>query len=191
MVGSSILPACIHKGKLYFLFGKENSLADTPGWSDFGGGVESGEDIFDTALREGGEELTGFLGGKNEIHSLIKKHGGVYKKQVETYHLHIFHYPHDENLPFYYNNNHKFLWNKMDKKMLNDTKLFEKIEIAWFSIDDMKKRRREFRNFYQQIVDELVKDERNIKKFLSKHNVHKTYKKRGGDRGKTIRIRKN
>ena len=58
MVGSSILPACVHKGKLYFLFGKENSLADTPGWSDFGGGVDPGESIYDTALREGGEELT-------------------------------------------------------------------------------------------------------------------------------------
>ena len=59
MVGSSILPACVHKGTLYFLFGKENDLADTPGWSDFGGGVEPGEDLFDAALREGGEELTG------------------------------------------------------------------------------------------------------------------------------------
>ena len=67
MVGSSILPACVHKGTLYFLFGKENDLADTPGWSDFGGGVEPGEDLFDAALREGGEELTGFFGGETEL----------------------------------------------------------------------------------------------------------------------------
>lgn len=179
MVGSSILPACIHKGKLYFLFGKENSLADTPGWSDFGGGVESGEDIFESAMREGGEELTGFFGGATELRALIKKHGGVYKKTVETYNMHIFHYPFDPLLPVYYNNNHKFLWNKMNKQMLNDTKLFEKIEIAWFSIADMKKRRGEFRNFYQEIVDALIQDERNIKKFLSKKH-RQTLKHRGG-----------
>jgi hypothetical protein len=171
MVGSSILPACLHKGALYFLFGKENDLADTPGWSDFGGGVDKGEDIFDAALREGGEELTGFLGGGAELRALIKKHGGIHKKTVKTYNMHIFHYPYDPLLPVYYNNNHKFLWNKMDKKMLNDTKLFEKIEVAWFSIEDMKKRRGEFRNFYREIVDELIKDQSNICRFLEQPMV--------------------
>ena len=62
MVGSSILPSCVHKGILYFLFGKENELDDTPGWADFGGGHEDGETHFDTALREGSEEINGFLG---------------------------------------------------------------------------------------------------------------------------------
>lgn len=170
MVGSSILPACFYKGAIYFLFGKENDLADTPGWSDFGGGVEPGEDLFDAALREGGEEMTGFLGGEKELRALIQKNGGVYKKTVETYNAHIFHYPYDPNLPVYYNNNHRFLWNKMDKKMLNDTKLFEKIEVAWFSIEDMKKRRGEFRNFYQNIVDEIIKDQTKIRQFLTKGN---------------------
>jgi len=170
MVGSSILPACFYKGAIYFLFGKENALADTPGWSDFGGGVEAGEDIFDAALREGGEEMTGFLGGEKELRALIEKNGGVYKKTVETYNAHIFNYPYDPNLPVYYNNNHRFLWNKMDKKMLNDTKLFEKIEVAWFSIEDMKKRRGEFRNFYQNIVDEIIKDQTKIRQFLTKGN---------------------
>ena len=122
-------------------------------------------------MREGGEELTGFLGGGAELRALIKKHGGVHKKTVKTYNMHIFHYPYDPLLPVYYNNNHKFLWNKMDKKMLNDTKLFEKIEVAWFSIEDMKKRRREFRNFYQEIVDELVKDQSNICRFLEQPMV--------------------
>ena len=191
MVGSSILPACIYKGVLYFLFGKENDLADTPGWSDFGGGVETGEDLFDAALREGGEELTGFLGGKKELRALIQKHGGVYKKTVELgtqYNAHIFHYPYDPNLPVYYNNNHRFLWNKMNKKMLNDTKLFEKIEVAWFSIEDMKKRRGEFRNFYQKIVDEIIKDQTKIRQFLTKgHKQSKKIKGGKNRNNKTVR----
>ena len=179
MVGSSILPACVHKGKLYFLFGKENSLADTPGWSDFGGGVDPGESIYDTALREGGEELTGFLGGEDELRSLIKRSGGTYKivpessqgsnerkREGSSYNIHIFNLPYSPDLPKFYNANHDFLWKRMEKKFLNDTKLFEKIEIQWFSLSDMKKKRNQFRSFYREFVDLLIKDQAKIKKFL-------------------------
>jgi hypothetical protein len=183
MVGSSILPACIHKGKLYFLFGKENSLADTPGWSDFGGGVDPGESIYDTAMREGGEELTGFLGGEDELRSLIKRSGGTYKivpessqgsnerkreskREGSSYNIHIFNLPYSPDLPKLYNANHDFLWKRMDKKFLNETKLFEKIEIQWFSLSDMKKKRNQFRSFYREFIDLLIKDQAQIKKFL-------------------------
>jgi 8-oxo-dGTP pyrophosphatase MutT (NUDIX family) len=177
MVAGSILPVTIHKNKLYFLFGKENSMEDSAkGWSDFGGGVDKGESPFDTALREGGEELTGFLGDKNVIKKLIKKGGGVYKITHNDYNVHIFFMEYDENLPKYYNQNHKFLWERMDKKVLNDTKLFEKIEIHWFSVDDMKKRKREFRQFYQEIVDLFLGDIENIRKFIDKKSSKKTRK---------------
>ena len=167
MVGSSILPACFYKGKLYFLFGKENDLADTPGWSDFGGGVEPGENEFDTALREGGEELTGFLGGPEEIKKLSKT---FYKIQMPTYVVHIIHLPYETHqmLPHYYNNNHKFLWERMNKKMLNDTKLFEKIEVDWFTKEQMVARRNQFRHFYREVVDKISADEKNIVSFLRK-----------------------
>ncbi len=168
MVGSSILPACFYNGTLYFLFGKENSLADTPGWSDFGGGVDPGESIYKTALREGGEELTGFLGDSKKIGSLIKKNGGIFKMQYETYHIHLFNLPYNADLVKYYNDNHQFLWQRMNKKYLTNTKLFEKIEIKWFSLQEMKKRKNEFRNFYQNVVELILKEEPNIRKFLSK-----------------------
>ena len=62
MVGSSILPVAIHDNTLYFLFGKENPFEDSAkGFSDFGGGMERNESRLDTALREGSEELSGFL----------------------------------------------------------------------------------------------------------------------------------
>ena len=40
VMGGGILPVAIKNNKLYFLFGKENELDDTPGWADFGGGAE-------------------------------------------------------------------------------------------------------------------------------------------------------
>lgn len=54
----------------------------------------------------------------------------------------------------------------MDKNVLSKTKLFEKIEISWFSIDDMKKRKGEFRNFYQEMVDKFIEDSENIYRFI-------------------------
>lgn len=71
-------------------------------------------------------------------------------------------------LPEYYNNNHRFLWERMDKKMLNDTKLFEKIEVGWFTPEDMVARRSEFRGFYQEIVDKILADKAGIRTFLRK-----------------------
>lgn len=156
MVAGSILPFTIHNGKVYFLFGKENALADTPGFSDFGGGVEGNEDPYQTALREGGEELTGFLGDSVILEKHIKKTGGCYKMLHNTYNIHVIYIDYDENLPKYYNQNHDFLWKRMNKQYLNNTKLFEKIEIRWFSISDMKKHKKEFRNFYQDIVPKIV-----------------------------------
>jgi hypothetical protein len=90
--------------------------------------------------------------------------------QKDTYHIHLFHlpYPEYENMPKFYNNTHYFLWNRMDKKMLNNTKLFEKIEIQWFTIEDMKKHRDEFRNFYREIVDMIIEKESEVREFLEK-----------------------
>ena len=176
MVAGSILPVSIYNNKLYFLFGKENPLEDSSkGWSDFGGGVEKGETPYSTAMREGGEELTGFLGDGKHIKKLIKKNGGVYKIQHNTYHAHLFFLEYDENLPKYYNQNHRFLWERMDKQLLSKTKLFEKIEIGWFSIEDMKKRRGEFRGFYQEIIDKFIEDKENILNFITQKNIKKNH----------------
>ena len=130
MVGVSILPVAIHKNKLYFLFGKEKALENgIRGFSDFGGGKED-ESIFEGAIREGCEELTGFLGTKKTLKDRIKKAGGTYQINFDDkYYSHIFLMDYDEKLPLYYNNNHDFLWEKMNNKHLSQTKFFEKMKI--------------------------------------------------------------
>ena len=185
MVAGSILPVTFHKGKLYFLFGKENSMEDSSkGWSDFGGGVDEGETPYCTALREGGEELTGFLGDAKDIRKRIKDAGGVYKIVHNDYHVHIFFMSYDENLPKYYNDNHRFLWERMDKTLLNKTKLFEKIEISWFSLEDMQKRKGEFRGFYQEIVDIFIKNGGKIRNFITSKSSIISLKNSHGTRGR-------
>lgn len=166
MVAGSILPITIHNNKLLFLFGKENPLEKSAkGWSDFGGRIEHKETPFEGAIREGSEELTGFLGNKSQLRKLIRNNGGIYKLKHNNYHVHMFYLKYDENLPKYFNQNHYFLWNNMEHDTLNKTKLFEKIEIKWFSVEEMKNKRKEFRNFYQNITDLLHDNIHNIESF--------------------------
>jgi ADP-ribose pyrophosphatase YjhB (NUDIX family) len=171
MVAASILPVAIHKNELYFLFGKENEMEDSAkGFSDFGGRVEGGETILETAMREGAEELCGFLGTPLQLSNLIKKNGGVYKitygSKNKEYNVHIFYMDYDERLPEYFTNNHRFLWDRMDKNLLNDSKFFEKQEIKWFSSREMKSKIGEFREFYRDIVSLFLDDLKNIRDFI-------------------------
>lgn len=168
MVASSILPVAFHKGKLYFLFGKENEMKNSSsGFSDFGGGVEKGESIMETAFREGSEELCGFLGNSLAIKKLLKN--GTYTLTHNDYHVHIFLMEYDINLPIYFTNNHRFLWERMDKNILNNSKYFEKQEIRWFSIEDMNRNILLFRNFYQNIISLILNNIKEITKFVKKN----------------------
>ena len=171
-MGGSILPVTIHNNKVYFLFGKERDMDENPGWSDFGGGTDKGETLFQTAIREGSEELTGFLGDKSEIKLLLKKYGTYnidYKSHGHTtYRCHIFPMVYDEKLPFYYNNNQQFLQKKLDPKIISDTKIFEKTQIKWFSFEDIKNHHDDFRSFYKNVVDLIMKNKSNIEIFIRK-----------------------
>lgn len=190
MVAASILPVSIFNNELYFLFGKENEMEDSAkGFSDFGGGVESGESITETAMREGAEELCGFLGNPKQLSQLIKKNGGTYKliygSENKAYHIHIFYIHYDEKLPEYFTNNHKFLWERMDKNLLNNSKFFEKQEICWFCKNDMKKRMNEFRPFYREIVEKILYEYLKIDNFIKK----KAKKNKKYSKNKTIKIK--
>lgn len=179
MAAGSILPVSIHNGELYFLFGKENSTEKHEGFSDFGGGGEKGETPFETATREGAEETTFFLGNQQDIQKRIRQAGGFYPIIHKEYHVHIFQMEYDENLCTYYNNNHQYLWENMNKHMLNKSKLFEKIKIQWFSVNDLRKKRHLFRHFYKEIVDILLHELPKIHRFMQhKKRRTRTQKKR-------------
>jgi len=169
-MGGSILPVAIHNNKIYFLFGKERDIDENPGWSDFGGGTDKGETFFQTAVREGGEELTGFLGSDADVRKLLNKYGTYnidYKSEgYSTYRCHIFPMDYDEKLPFYYNNNQQFLQKRLNPKIIRDTKIFEKTQIKWFSFDDIKKHHNEFRSFYKNIVHLILGHKSAIEEFV-------------------------
>jgi 8-oxo-dGTP pyrophosphatase MutT (NUDIX family) len=194
-MGAGILPTTIHNGKLYFLFGKENKYEDSaPGFSDFGGGTDNNEKFLDTAIREAGEELTGFLGNDSDIRRMLSRCGtydiDLNNKGHKLYRMHIFPFEYNEWLPFYYNNNQRFLQKRLDPEVIKKSKIFEKAEIRWICVDELKKMRPEFRHYFRDIVDEIINQKESIKNFIEKckkkgtkkKTLHKGRKKTGGTR---------
>ena len=183
-MGAGILPTTIRNNKLYFLFGKENKFEDSaPGFSDFGGGDDNNETYFQTAVREAGEELTGFLGTDKDVKKLLTKHG-TYNidyntgEGFKTYRMHIFPMEYDPMLEFYYNNNQKFIQKRLDPKVIQKSKIFEKEEIRWICVDDIMKMRSQFRSYFQNIVDMIYAQRNDIKKFIMSRGKRKRGKTR-------------
>jgi 8-oxo-dGTP pyrophosphatase MutT (NUDIX family) len=170
MTGASILPVAIHKNKLYFLFGRDTG--DTPGFACFGGGMEKHEtNVYKAALREGAEELTGFLGNAEQLETLVETNGGYFPITHQSnrglYHAHVFRIPYDPLLPIFYKQNHDFLLKKMSRNHFSQNKhLFEKEEITWMTPKEMLKRKHEFRPFYRLIVEQIIATLPSIQEFL-------------------------
>lgn len=163
-MGAGILPVTIHKGKLYFLFGKE--VKDKK-WSDFGGGTKRDESQFQTAIREGYEELDGFAGSKHQLEQLVNSN---YITEIEYngYKVFLFKIEYNERMPIFFKNHHDFIKKHLPEMVLHKTNgLFEKSEIKWWSLDEMKRGKHKFRKFYKRIVGVLIKNADNIKKDVS------------------------
>jgi 8-oxo-dGTP pyrophosphatase MutT (NUDIX family) len=196
MGGGGILPVAIKNGQVHFLFGKENELDDTPGWADFGGGAEDGESSFDTALREGSEEINGFLGSAEQLRKEVKKHK-IHTVQFKTYTTYIYLMDYDAKLPFYYRNNYEFFSRYLPHvKHKKDNGLLEKSKIRWFSYDELKKEKKNFRSFYQNIVDLILKRQDEItnkihnKENNKENNKKKTLRKQKSNKSKTRKNKK-
>ena len=154
-MGAGILPLAINNNTVYFLLGKE--YYDKK-WSDFGGSRDSKtETTFETAIREGYEELDGFLGTKSNVKQMVKdNYITKISKHDNTYHTYVFKIQFDPLLPEYFNNHHKFMQrhfpDKIDKKGF-----FEKSDIKWFTLDDLNNTKKyKFRYHYKEIIKKLL-----------------------------------
>jgi len=82
----------------------------------------------------------------------------------------LFELNYDPQLPFYYNNNQRFLQKRLDPSVIKNTKIFEKAEIRWVCIDDLNKMRGQFRHYFRQIVDRLLSEKAEIYTFMRRRN---------------------
>jgi hypothetical protein len=169
-MGAGILPTALVKGKLYFLFGKENEYEKSaPGYSDFGGSTEKNESYLTTATREGAEELTGFLGNHNEIYNNLKGDKCFFDLPNVKYRTFIYSMDYNPYLPYYYNNNQKFLQKKIPN-VIKSTKIFEKAHIIWICQDDLIDFKKKCRFFYKPMIENIIYHLNDIKKFIQTKN---------------------
>jgi len=157
-MGGGILPVTVHNGQLLFLFGEES---EEHKWIDFGGGAKSGESLIQTVTRECSEELDGFLGSPNELKNLIKTNLLV-KLSLETYTSFLTFLPYEPNLPFYFNNHHKFIKAHLPNQLCKNG-LFEKRQIKWMTIAEMMQKRGQFRHYYRDMLLQIAEHESFLK----------------------------
>lgn len=168
MVGAGLLPAAVHKGAIYLLFGRENELNDTPGWADFGGGSKPNETPLDVATREGSEELNGLLGSQSALKKTAVKNK-IAELKFHEYTTIVFKTDYDEKLEEYYENNYKFFEKYLPGAKKNPHNgLLEKAEIKWFTFAELRKHRGKFREFYRNMVDIILEHEAEITRKLIK-----------------------
>ena len=197
MVGAGLLPATIHKGVIYLLFGRENELNDTPGWADFGGGSKSNETTLDVATREGSEELNGLLGSQTTLKKVAVRHK-IAELKYHEYTTIVFKTEYDEKLEEYYLNNYKFFEKYLPGAKKNPHNgLLEKSEIKWFTFAELRRARGKFRSFYRNMVDIILEHEDEITRKLRRpicgprcsFKVARGGAKRGGNSRRRYRMK--
>jgi hypothetical protein len=156
-MGGGILPVAKHNGKIYFLFGKE-AFDDSgqTGWADFGGGKEpEDKNVFETAVREGAEELNGFLGSGKTLMNRVKNNM-VHVEKTKHYTVYIFSMDYNKDLPVFYNNHYRFFSQKLPDVKREHNGLLEKSHIKWYTFADLRREKKGFRRFYQEIIDRIL-----------------------------------
>lgn len=165
-MGAGILPMTIIKNSIFFLLGKEKSGY----WGDFGGSSNINESLLNTAIREGYEELDGFLGDKDMLkHKVLNNLMCIYN--VDRYSTYCFYIDHREveKLPYYFNNHRRFIDNEIT--YVNSDGVFEKTELRLFSTGDLKKEYNKIRPFYREVVDKLIEQESRYYSYLMNNDI--------------------
>ena len=179
-MGGGILPVAVHDNEVYLLFGKENELDDTQGWADFGGGKNKNESVIQTAVREGCEELNGFLGLEATIRENYER-DKIMSVFHETYTTYMYKVDYDKNLPKYFRGNYLFLSTRLPHIKGNlKNGLLEKSHIKWYTFEELRRVKGKFRPFYQAIVEKIIRKEVEVKKLvgLSSSSVSAEKRKR-------------
>jgi hypothetical protein len=82
---------------------------------------------------------------------------------LETYTTLIVQVAYDPNLPFYFNNHHKFIKTHLPH-LVGKNGLFEKRQIQWMTFKDMQQKRLQFRHYYRPMLEQLKDNEALLRK---------------------------
>lgn len=161
-MGAGILPIAYNGVSIILLLGQESNGQ----WSDFGGSQNNKyETKFETAIREGHEELSGLLGNEYEISKKIKSNF-IQRINSDRYTTFAFKSEYDKNLPVYFNRNFNFVKNTTPYLInIEHNGLYEKIQIKWFTPQEIYNL--ELRPFYKNIIFKILQNEKKIEKLFN------------------------
>lgn len=150
-MGAGILPITFIKGSVFFLLGQEQNNY----WCDFGGSSNRDETTFNTAIREGYEELDGLLGNKRTLSKLVTDNL-IKKYHTNRYTTYVFKMDSKylETLPLYFNNHRKFLDKEINYTLKDG--IFEKKQIQLFSKNDLIINSNIIRPYYRKLIPNLL-----------------------------------
>jgi hypothetical protein len=179
MGGGGVIPVALHNGDLYFLFGQENDVikdaSKNQDWGDFGGSAKPGESEMDTCVREGAEELNGFFGNKRDFRALLLKNL-LLKLTYDTRVTQLMRVDYDERLPFYFDNNYRFIKETANLRSIAahpENGYFEKSHVRWFTLADLKRERGAFREYFRNFLDMIAYRAPEIRRLMEKRSGNK------------------
>ena len=165
-MGAGILPVAMYRGTMYVLLGQERFNGQ---WSDFGGSALSTErrDRYATAIREGSEELNGLFGLEDDLRESVKENLLMtISNSDDRYTSYVYRVDYDKMLPVYFERQNRFIEKHLKNSITEHNGLFEKSRIRWFKNSELlnKTTKPHFRNFYECIIDKVVKSEKQLLK---------------------------
>ena len=176
MGGGGVIPVALHNGDLHFLFGQENDVikdaSKNQDWGDFGGSAKPGESEMDTCVREGAEELNGFYGNKRDFRALLLKNR-LLKLTYDTRVTQLMRVDYDERLPFYFNNNYRFIKETANLRSIAahpENGYFEKSHVRWFTLADLQRERGAFREYFRAFLDMIEYRATEIRRLMNKRS---------------------
>ena len=179
-----MIPVAMHNGELHFLFGQENDVikdaSKNQDWGDFDGSAKPGESEMDTCVREGAEELNGFYGNKRDFRALLLKNQ-LLKLTYDTRVTYLMRVEYDERLPFYFNNNYRFIKETANLRSIAahpENGYFEKSHVRWFTLADLKRERGAFREYFRAFLDMIEYRATEIRRLMQKKSNKRSDRKR-------------
>ena len=192
-----MIPVAFHNGVLHFLFGQENDVirdvSKGQDWGDFGGSAKPGESEMDTCVREGAEELNGFFGNKHDFKALLLKNQ-LLKLTYDTRVTYLMRVDYDERLPFYFNNNYRFLKENHALRAIAahpENGYFEKSHVRWFTLEDLKRERGVFREYFRNFLDMIQYRATEIRRLLQRKKSRRNKNKSRRNKNKSHRHHSN
>jgi hypothetical protein len=144
-------------------------------------------------VREGAEELNGFYGNKRDFRALLLKNQ-ILKLTYDTRVTHLMRVDYDERLPFYFNNNYRFIKETANLRSIAahpENGYFEKSHVRWFTLADLKRERGAFREYFRAFLDMIAYRAPEIRRRLmhkrSKSKSKSKSNKRSKSKNKTRR----